>query len=245
MTDKKAVFGCVRPWLDAQGFTPARVAALDAAIDGVAPVAVPTFGEFIAKITNKNAPALTDADFQTAALALGVDVKIVRAVRKVEAPRGPFDDEGRPSILYERHAFARNTTPKGAFNASHPDISGPGYGPGGYGSFAQQYARLGAAYALDPMAAIEACSWGAFQVLGENWQALGYASPLDMAMRLAESEAAHLDSFVRFVTANHLIDELQHCKPGDPESWVPFVAIYNGPGFRRFNYHLKASEAAR
>lgn len=244
---RKLIFDTVRPWLDSQGYTPARVKALDAAIEGpsISGLGPATFGEFSKQVTNLNAPALTGADFKQAALDLGVDERIVRAIRKVEAPRGPFDDTGRPSILFERHVFARNTTPKGRFNASHPDISGAAYGPGGYGSFGKQYERLAVAYALDPMAAIEACSWGAFQVLGENWQALGYASPMDMALKLAQSEAAHLDSFVRFVKANHLVDELQKCKPGNPDSWIPFVAVYNGPGFRHFNYHIKAAEAAR
>lgn len=200
--------------------------------------------DLIRMLTNKAAPKIGDADYRRAAQALGVDVKIVHAIHKIEAPRGAFDAQGRVAILYERHVFARNTVPKGRFTASHPDLSGPGYGPGGYGSFSGQYARLAAAAALDLNAAIEACSWGAFQVLGENWNDLDYDSPVAMVKALATGEAAHLDSFVRFVRANHLIDELQRCRPGDPASWIPFVAIYNGPKFRQFNYHVKAAEAA-
>lgn len=37
MTDNRAVFETVRPWLDGKGFTPDRIAALDAALGGVAP----------------------------------------------------------------------------------------------------------------------------------------------------------------------------------------------------------------
>ena len=198
-----------------------------------------------AALTNLRAPALTDADIIAVADDLKVNPAIIRAVRKVEAPRGPFDDEGRPSILYERHVFHRNTAPPGLFSERNTTLSASkGYGPGGYGAFSAQYDRLAAACALDPHAAFEACSWGAFQVLGENWEALEYASPFDMALALTTSEAAHLDSFSRFVKANDLEDELRACKPGDPESCIPFVSRYNGPGFRAFNYHIKLAQAA-
>lgn len=225
-------------------FGPGTMAAALRRLPDAVPGKYPDAAKFLASLVNLNAPALTDADFAKAASDLGVGVNIIRAVRKVEAPRGPFDDDGRPTILYERHVFARNTDPKGEFSRSHPSVSGPAYGSGGYGPFSQQYARLTLAYKLDPGAAIEACSWGAFQVLGENWQALGYASPLAMAQSFTVSEAAHLDSFVRFVRANNLIDELRECRAGDPASCIPFVAIYNGPAFRTYNYHEKLAAAA-
>jgi hypothetical protein len=199
-------------------------------------------------ITNPRAPALTDADFQRAAdeLGHGVTPRHMKASKEVEAPRGAFDDKGRPSILYERHVFSRNTVPKGRFNATHPDLSAlKGYGRGGYGAFGAQYGKLQRAYALDPEAAFEACSWGAFQVLGENATALGYASARAMAVELAASEAAHLDSYVRFIRANNLADELGRCRAGDPDSCIPFVSAYNGSGFRAFSYHVKFADALR
>lgn len=200
------------------------------------------WSEMLHQLTNKQAPALTDADYERAAAELGhgVTPRHMRASKKVEAPRGSFDDEGRLSILYERHVFSRNTSPKGRFNATHPDLSAlKGYGPGGYGSFGAQYGKLERAYALDPEAAFEACSWGAFQVLGENAVALGYPSARVMALELAKSEAAHLDSYVRFIKVNGLAEELGRCRAGDPDSCIPFVSGYNGEGFRRFGYHIK------
>jgi hypothetical protein len=239
-------------------------AAIDAAVNDnatVAPVVpaapVPrstdalgglSWAEMLRRLTNTKAPALTEADYKRAAdeLGNGVTPKHMKASKKVEAPRGPFDDAGRPTILYERHVFSRNTTPKGRFNASHPDLSAAaGYGPGGYGAFSAQYAKLGRAYALDPEAAFEACSWGAFQVLGENAASLGYPSARAMALELAKSEAAHLDSYVRFVRENGLAAALGKCRAGNPDSCIPFVSGYNGSGFRRFSYHIKFAEALR
>jgi hypothetical protein len=202
----------------------------------------------LSMLTNTKAPALTDLDYEHAALELGhgVTPRHMRASKKVEAPRGAFDDNGRPSILYERHVFSRNTTPKGRFNATNPDLSAlKGYGPGGYGAFSAQYGKLERAYALDPEAAFEACSWGAFQVLGENATALGYESARAMAVELAKSEAAHLDSYVRFIKANDLASKLGRCRAGDPDSCIPFVSAYNGSGFRSFSYHVKFAEALR
>ena len=88
-----------------------------------------------------------------------------------------------------------------------------------------------------------ACSWGAFQVLGEHAEGLDYESPYAMALALAESEGVHLDCFRRFVESRKLVDEFRACRRGDPESCVPFVQRYNGAGFRAFDYHTKLANA--
>lgn len=197
----------------------------------------------LAKFTNRNAAPISPTDFQFAADRWRVPVSYIKGVRKIEARRGAFDDQGRPSILYERHKFRNNTVPAGRFNKSNPDLSGDGFGPGGYGSFASQYDKLARACALDPEAAFRACSWGAFQVLGENATHIGYSSALDMALSLVVSETAHLAMFVRFVEKNNLVDKFRACRPNQPASCVPFVSKYNGLGFRQFNYHIKLAAA--
>lgn len=199
-----------------------------------------------AALTARQPAALTDADFARVAARLGVGANIIRAVRKVEAPRGAFDATGQPTKLYERHVANRNTVPPGRFAASHPDLfAAKGYGAGGYGAYSAQFERLADACFLDPEAAFRACSWGAFQVLGENAVALGYTSAFDFALSLVTGEPAHLESFVRFVEVNGLVDELRQVRAGVPDSAIPFVSKYNGPGFREFNYHVKLTEAAK
>lgn len=194
------------------------------------------------RLSNTKAAALTEADFARVAGELGVAVKIIKAVRKVEAPRGAFDDEGRPTILYEKHIFGKQTGYR--YNAKYPQLSSRNQKPTSYGKFSDQYSKLARACELDIMAAFEACSWGAFQILGTNAVACGYASALDMALELTVSEAAHLDSFARFVRMRGLVDELRRCKPGKPDSCIPFVRAYNGPAFRSNNYHEKLAKAA-
>lgn len=53
---------------------------------------------------------LTMADYEYAAQRLGCDVNVIRAFTKVEAPRGGFDSDGAPIILYERHYFYKQFT---------------------------------------------------------------------------------------------------------------------------------------
>lgn len=194
------------------------------------------------RLSNLNAPALTNADFERVADSLGVPTKLLMAIREVEAPRGPFDDRGRPSILYEKHIFSAET--EHCFDKAFPDLSASKWKPGTYGPFSAQYGKLSKACALHPGAAFKACSWGAFQVLGRNAVALGYGSAFDMALELTVSEAAHLDSFVRFVKTNGLLDELRACRAGNAASCVPFVSKYNGPGYALNAYHTKLAAAA-
>ncbi len=196
----------------------------------------------LTKLTNRSAPALTDADLQQAADRLRAPVAIIRAVRKIEAPRGAFDENGRPSILFERHKF--RTHSGGRFDRAAPGLSGPRFRRGEYGTFAGQYDKLLSACALDPDAAFKACSWGAFQVLGENADGTGYSTAFDMALALTVSEQAHLDCFLRFVRMKGLEDELRACRPGNANSCIPFVRRYNGAGFWEFNYHILLAQAA-
>lgn len=197
----------------------------------------------LAMFTNKQAEPISDADYVIAAKRLGVPVQYIKGVHKVETPKGAYDASGRPTAIYERHKFRNNCIPVGRFNASHPLLSGPAYGPGGYGKLSAQYTKLLDACALDPEAAFCACSWGAFQVLGENATALGYASAFDMAFSLVQSEGAHLATFVAYIEANHLVDELQACRPNDPKSCIPLARGYNGEGYAAFNYHRKIAAA--
>lgn len=136
---------------------------------------------------------ITEDDYKNAAKELGCEVNVIKAIAKVESGgRSGYDKKNRPLILYERHVFARNTKPPGKYNQSNSDLS---YNVGyklkkkgnkasvdelkrNYyaGSSDENYKRLAKAYALDKKAALKACSWGKFQILGENFQTCGYPS---------------------------------------------------------------------
>ena len=177
-----------------------------------------------------------DAAFAAAAVRLGVQEAAIRAVAEVETKQSAFDASGRPTILYERHYFRRLTG--GRFDTSHPDLSGPPYGRGGYGLMSAQYGRLQAAHALDPWAALQSVSWGRFQIMGSHYATLGYASPQHMALALAQSEVAHLEGFVAFVMAS------PRCLRGLRSlDWATFASCYNGANYAEYDYDTQMRQA--
>lgn len=211
-------------WLNAHG------AALK--VDGN--LGTQTRAAIAAAFANRGAPSVSDGDIAAVALTLGCTVKQIRAVAKVESGGAAFDAMGRPKILFERHYFHRLTIGKWSVTSfSNPE-------PGGYGE--DSWGKLIAAACLDPWSAFQSASWGKFQVMGVHWNALGYASPLEMAWAMRTSERAHYDALARFVKVNGLVPAIQRLSANKADNEA-FAAGYNGPGFRRFDYHAKLAEA--
>ena len=163
---------------------------------------------------------------------IGCDVAAVKAVIDVES-RGGFFPDTRPKILFERHVFSKRTG--GRFDQSHPDISSPS--PGGYKGGTAEYDRLGRAIALDRAAALQSASWGAFQIMGYHFGALGSPDVEDFCRRMCNSEDDQLDAFVRFVKVNKLDDEL--CR----RDWAGFARGYNGSAYLKNRYDTKLAAA--
>ncbi|MEM5403902.1 N-acetylmuramidase family protein [Paraburkholderia unamae] len=183
---------------------------------------------------------LADADLARAADTLGVPIACVRAVNEVESTGSGYLVDGRPKILFERHVFWRRLKAHGIdpapLAAKYPNIVSQT--PGGYQGGQAEYTRLAAAELIDAAAAYESASWGAFQVMGENWERLGYASVDDFVSRMENSEGDQLDAFVRFVAADSgLLASLKARK------WGPFARGYNGPDFARNLYDVKLTRA--
>lgn len=185
---------------------------------------------FLFNSCQQPARGLSEAALQRAAAALAVEVNVIKAVAKVETAGRAWDKEGRPKILYERHYFHRLTG--GVHAARHPHLSAPSYG--GHNAGGSQYEKLEEAYALNAWAALQSVSWGGFQIMGEHYATLGYASPHHMALAMASSEEAHLDGFVQFVLANrHLLLALR------AKRWTRFARGYNGPRYADNAYDTK------
>ena len=184
---------------------------------------------------------LTDADFARAAKELNVEEAAVRAVAEVEAAGKGFIHDGRPAILYEAHIFHKHT--KGAHTAAkdrHGVLLSTGkwdrslYGATG----AHQHNRYEDARKLNPDAANKACSWGAFQILGENHEAAGFkTSQAFVDAMWTGGAAAHLDAFVAFLKANKLDVPLR------AKNWAAFARGYNGPSYATNKYDTKMASA--
>lgn len=203
---------------------------------GVVPVVAGLPSDFFASYTGE---PLAEPAFLEAASALGCEVAAVRAVAEVESRGAGFDTERRPTLLYERHVFSRNTVPRGKHDAAHPDLSSrQPYAPGTFGNTERQWVKLGQAYGLDPVAALKAPSWGLFQILGENHRACGYASVADYARAMTTSPVAHLRAFVAFVRSNPTL-----LKAIRERNWAAFARAYNGPNYTQYRYDQKMAAA--
>ena len=106
-----------------------------------------------------------------------------------------------------------------------------------YKGGAAEYDRLAEAVTLDRQAALEATSWGLFQVLGINFAILGFHDVEAMVCAMADSEAAQLEAFVQFCTKNHLIQALRDL------NWTSFARYYNGPAYAENRYDEKMATA--
>lgn len=218
------------------------IKAANEAINALPPVTHPKRTVTAQSFVNLKAPALNVGDKIAAAERLGVSVKHINMLLKVESGGTSFDNKGRPIILFEPHIFHRRTNGKW----SPADFSYSKWGGRPYPKSSDgRWAQLEAAALRDPAAALESASWGLFQVMGFHWTTLGYDSAQAFAEAMATGEPAQLDAMVRFIVANNLKGALQACRAGDPASCRAFARGYNGAGFEKNRYHIKLSEALR
>lgn len=201
--------------------------------------------------------AITEQDWKQASDAIGCEVEVIKAFARVESHGAGFDKLDRPNILYERHVFSKHT--KHQFDSKNADISSSipytnakldkqkhkiadddRYGTGGN----HQYQRFEKAYLLDPGGAIQACSWGKFQVLGENYKDLKFASPQDFLEAACTSERGHLlDLFVPFVLTKHAKKQGTLQNALIEKNWTNAAYLYNGSHYAKYNYDKQIKEA--
>ena len=183
---------------------------------------------------------LTDADFARAAKELNVEVAAIRAVAEVEASGAGFIADGRPAILYEAHIFHKHT--KGAHAAAKDrrgvKLSSSKWDRSLYGATGvAQHNRYEDARQLNADAANKACSWGTFQILGENHKACGFDDSQAFVDAMWSGAPAHLDAFVGFIKTNKLDGALR------AKNWASFARGYNGPGYAQNKYDTKMATA--
>lgn len=187
---------------------------------------------------------LTLVDYQTAAKLLGTGVAEIKTVRDVESAGYGFLPDGRILIRFEGHRFRKETGRK--YDKSHPTISHPympncpyNKGP------VSDYNRLKIAMALDPTAALLSCSWGLFQVMGDEFWRCGFTDVHAFVDFLKTGEAAQLIAFCKFLISKKLDDDLRS------HNWTGLAYGYNGENFedndydgelaRRYSHHLLAA----
>lgn len=194
-----------------------------------------TRAAILAAMTDPPDLAISNADIIELAGVWSVDPAAIWAVREVEASGKPFID-GRPTILFEPHRFSRATGHR--YDASHPDISYHDWKPGHYPpTQGGRWDQLLAAIALDPDAAFASASYGAFQILGENFAACGERDSFAFALSEAQGEPAQLRHFAKFVENAGLVERLRRL------DWANFARGYNGTGFAANHYDTRLAAA--
>ncbi|WP_063569184.1 N-acetylmuramidase domain-containing protein [Achromobacter ruhlandii] len=183
---------------------------------------------------------LREPDLIAAAERLGVPLASIKAVNEVEASGRGFLPDGRPAILFERHVFRERLREHGIDPAPHtarlPAIVNPKRG--GYAGGAAEYVRLAAAIQICRPAALEAASWGAFQIMGYHWRRLGFESVEAFVAAQQESEGAQLAAFVGFIETD---PGLHKALVG--RKWAAFARGYNGPAYAENLYDVKLERA--
>lgn len=174
-------------------------------------------------------------DIAVAASTLRVEEAKVWAVYDVESSGDAFI-AGRPTILFEPHRFSKSTGHR--FDKSHPALSSRTWNRKLYPrSQGGRWEQLLSAVALDVDAGFMSASYGAFQILGENYAVCGAPDPWSFAWRQAQTEGDQLDAFARFIEGSGLTGALRR---GD---WAAFARGYNGTAYRENEYDEKLAAA--
>lgn len=182
------------------------------------------------------ATPLAAADVTATAAMLGCEPAAVWAVCDVESSGSGFLPDKRPRLLYEAHVFSRLTGHR--YDAANRNVSSPVWDRALYGAAgAHQYDRLAAAVALDRTAALEAASWGLFQILGLNHGQCGFTGVEDYVAAMCDSEARQLAAFAQFCRRGGLDRFLR------AQDWVRFALAYNGPAEADNGYDGKLAAA--
>ena len=175
-------------------------------------------------------PLLSEADYTSAAKTLGVEIEVIKAVSQVESGRNGFEDGHRPTIRYELHVFNKAT--QSEYLQTHPWLAqlhwndGKKYhNHGQAGEYSMMYNAMilgGVRRRIDE--GITSASWGRFQVMGFNFQSVGWTSATTFANDMYLTEANHLKAFIGYIQANNLAKALQN------KDWTAFASGYNGSG---------------
>lgn len=190
------------------------------------------------------------ADIEKTAIRLGLEPCALQAVVEIEAGGEGFLSDGRPKILFEGHVFwkelvKRRYNPEGLLKRkdvreAHGDISDilyKNWAKKYYLGGVREYGRLERAKAINEDAALCSASWGAFQIMGNNYKDCGFDSIQEFVSTMSDGYAGQLEALGCFLKVNNLI------RPLKAHDWAVFARGYNGPGYAKNSYDTKLRQA--
>ena len=169
------------------------------------------------------------------------DAAVLLAVALVETNGVAFAEfSGRrePLIRFEGHYFDRLLSPANRIEARRLGLANPRAGQvKNPGSQAGRWRLFDQAAAIDAKAAAASVSWGLCQVMGANWQTLGYRDAAALGKMARASAEGQFEIAARFLAMGGLGAKLGR---GDTAG---FARGYNGPGYRSNRYDTKIGAA--
>lgn len=194
------------------------------------------------------AKKLDDIDLPAIGSEIGVGEDPIHALIEVETRGTGFDSQGRVILLFEPHKFYAHLKGEQRAQAVSEHLAYPHWGQAPYPR--DSYPRLDKAMEINETAALKSCSWGMGQIMGENYQMLGYDTVQDMVIAFAADEEAQLKGMVAFIKSAGIDDDLRRIQKKIDQGVqvtatdaVPLVRVYNGPGYAKNQYHIRYAAA--
>lgn len=148
------------------------------------------------------------------------------------------EDRPEPLIRFEGHYFDVRLPPQKQARARAEALASPTAGAiPNPRTQAGRWRILARAAAIDRVAAYESVSWGLGQVMGSHWKWLGYDSVDDLVREARSGAAGQARLMARYIEKSRLTNALTK------RDWHAFARGYNGPAYRRNNYHNRMATA--
>ena len=183
--------------------------------------------------------ALHEHEIQAAAMAIGVETAVLKAILKVEA-RGEGFKDGMLVILYEPHIMHRLLTEAGLTREleilERRGLAYRRWGEKPYPrSIEDRWEQVKKASTVaGEEYALSSASLGLPQIMGFNHKQAGYDSALHMANAfILGGEPEQLGALATFIE-----NDPRLLRAARDKDWTAFARTYNGPGYRRNRYHI-------
>jgi hypothetical protein len=172
----------------------------------------------------------------------GLDLESVLAVAEVESGgKSGLQKTGLLTVLFEAHQFYKFLKQVGlnpdTLMIQYPNLISPSWNRSLYKYGDAENTRLAQALKIHECA-WNCASYGMFQIMGFNCKACGFATPQEFVAYLKTGQEAHIETFLRFVSADsRKINALKN------KDWATFAKLYNGAGYAQNRYDTKLADA--
>ena len=182
---------------------------------------------------------LSLVDLQSVGDEYSIPVSHLKALIAVESSGVGFYKDGTPVVQQEPHYFNRLTN--GKYLLSHPHLASKSYKANLQRKLYNLSARkrLAESSQLDREAALRSCSWGLFQIMGDNYKLCGYPSVQAFVNGMYQDEQTQLKAAIEYLKS---VNGLSALREGD---WKTVARKYNGAEYWRKGYDKKLAKAAR